>query len=130
LTRAVDTSVLARVILHDDVAQAAAAARALAQPFYISLSVILETVWLLRSRYKLDASVIADSLADILDLETAQCEQEAGVRWALSRFAAGAAIGDMIHLVSARHQASFVTFDMAMARDAGPDTPVPIEILR
>ena len=130
MTKAIDTCVLARVILHDDAAQAAVAAQVLAQPFYISLSVVLETAWLLRSRFKLDATVIADSLADILDLQTAQCEQESGVRWALSRFAAGAAIGDMIHLVSARHQASFATFDMAMARDAGPATPVPIEILR
>ncbi len=129
MKKAIDTSVLARIITQDDPHQAKLAANAITTPVFISLTVLMETAWLLSSRYRFSRAAVVNSLIDILDLSSVDCEQEVLARWALSRFADGAAIGDMLHLVSARNHAAFLTFDQKMAKEAGPDTPVPIEVL-
>ena len=109
--------------------QSPIAERALCQPSFISLSVLMETVWLMTSRYHMSRTVAAAAMLQILDVSTVSCEQEPLARWALAQFAKGAAIADMIHLISARHQTSFATFDRDMIRQAGADCPVQIEIL-
>jgi predicted nucleic-acid-binding protein len=129
LTKAVDTSIVARFIVQDDMHQAQIAATAFESPVFISLSVVLETIWLLTSRYKLSRAVVGESMLDILDIPGVECEQDALVRWAIDRFQRGAAIGDMLHLVSARHREVFLTFDKKMAKDAGDDSPVRVELL-
>jgi predicted nucleic-acid-binding protein len=129
LTKAVDTSVLARFIVQDDVRQAEMAAKAFEEPVFISLTVLLETIWLLTSRYKLSRAVVGGSMLDIFDIPGVECEQDALARWAIERFQKGAAIGDMLHLVSTRHNAAFLTFDKKMTKDAGDDSPVRVELL-
>jgi predicted nucleic-acid-binding protein len=129
LTKAVDTNVLARFIVQDDVPQAQIAAQVLGGPVFISLTVMLETIWLLTSRYNLSRAVVGDSMLDILDIPSVECEQDALVRWAIGRFQKGAAIGDVLHLVSARHSNAFLTFDKKMQKDAGKDSPIRVELL-
>lgn len=129
MSKAIDTCVLARVILRDDPHQLILAETALAQQVFISITVVLETIWLLSSRFRLPRAEIAASLSDILSTPNIHCEQANLVGWALDRFAHGAAIGDMMHLVAASRQSAFLTFDMSMAKEAGSDCPVPIEIL-
>jgi predicted nucleic-acid-binding protein len=129
LTKAIDTCVVARIIAQDDPEQTPLAEQALAEPTMIGLSVILESAWLLTSRFRMARSDVAASLIDLIDLPTVSCEQESLARWAISRFADGADMGDMIHLVSARHTQAFRTFDQSTIQEAGADTPVPIELI-
>ena len=109
--------------------QSPLAMAALRTPCYLTLTVIMETVWILASRYKMDRSVIVGSLKDIIDLPTVECEQQDLVHWALGRYLGGASIGDMVHLIAAQHQEAMLTFDLSMKRDAGADSPIPVEIL-
>ena len=129
MRKAVDTCVIARVITQDDPVQSPLAVEALRTPCYLTLTVILESVWLLASRYKMDRPTIVASLNDIIDAPSMKCEQQSLVYWALDRYLAGASIGDMIHLVSAQHQDAMLTFDGAMKTDAGSDSPIPVELL-
>ena len=65
MTVAIDTNVLVRLLVRDNEAQYAAAQRlvdraaAADEPVLIVLGVLLETEWVLRSRYKLDKASIA-----------------------------------------------------------------------
>ena len=126
--KAVDTNILARIILGDDEQQAELAVAVLRQHVFVPLSVLLETVWLLTSRYRQTRETTVQSLTDIMDLTTVSVEDEAYARWALNRFLKGAAFADMIHLITARHAESFLTFDREVAKAAGPDSPVAVEI--
>ena len=125
--RAVDTNVLARFIVRDDPMQAAAADHVLRSPFYIADTVLLETAWLLSSRYRIGRADLVATLADLLALPTATVSDAGWIGWAFGRVAAGADLADMMHLVSARGVDGFVSFDRELARLAGPDAPLLVE---
>jgi predicted nucleic-acid-binding protein len=71
------------VIARDDPNQLVLAEAALTQQIFVSLTVILETTWLLTSRYRLPRSEVVASLADILSAPNVHCEQADLVDWAL-----------------------------------------------
>ncbi len=125
--KAVDTNVLARFIVRDDEVQAKVADDVLRSPFYIADTVLLETAWLLSSRYRVRRTDLVATLTDLLALPTATVSDAAWIGWALDRVAAGADVADMMHLVSARAADGFVSFDRDLSRYAGPDTPVLVE---
>lgn len=100
----------------------------LARGFIVTASVLLETEWLLRSKYQWPRAAIAAALRDILDLPMLRSAPE-NASWAIDRFAAGADFADMVHLISADSASNFATFDRRLAKKAGADTPVKIETL-
>lgn len=126
---AVDTNVLTRYIVQDDVAQSETATAVLAEPCFVSDTVLLETAWLLSSRYGVRRADLAETLLDVLRLPALVVSDAAVVAWAIERFAEGADLADMLHVVSARHADRFVTFDARLARQAGAQAPMPIETL-
>ena len=95
---------------------------------FISSTVILELGWLLRSRYSFSRDALAETLRDVVKLPAVVVHDEAGLLWAFDRVAAGADIGDVVHLVAATGLGSFCTFD-DMRREAGENTPVYVELL-
>lgn len=115
--------------MKDDPAQFAVAARLLADGAFVPVTVLLETAWLLTSRYGYARDLTAAALAALLDMEGLAVADEEATRWALGRFAAGADFADMLHLVASRHAGAFATFDRRLGRLAGKDSPVPVEIL-
>ena len=127
--RAVDTNVIVRLILLEDAPQTELATAAIVQDVFVPITVLLETAWVLSSTYKLDRHRLAMALAAVLDIETIHVDDEEAVRWALDRYAAGADIADMLHIVAAGNATHFATFDRGIARHAGPDAPVVIETL-
>lgn len=128
--RAVDTNVLARLILQDDHQQARTAEDVVRQPFWITRTVWLELGWLLYKRLKLERSIVCDALHAIVSIETAQTSDPGGIRWAISRFREGADWADMVHLVAAGSKADrFTTFDAGIAPRTGDASPLPIETL-
>jgi predicted nucleic-acid-binding protein len=128
--RAVDTNVVLRWLVEDDPAQTAVARELFEQPVAISLTVFLESAWVLRSRYGFSAEEAATLLARVLELGKVFVADAELVGWALERFSAGADFADMIHLVSVHRHDSFATFDRSIAPAAGVTTPLPIETLR
>lgn len=127
--RAIDTNVVVRLILSDDATQTELALAAIAQDVFVPVTVLLETAWVLSSTYRLERSRLATALEAILDIATIHVTDEEAIRWALARYAAGADIADMLHIVAAGNATHFATFDRGIARHAGSDAPIAIETL-
>lgn len=125
--RALDTNVLVRYLAQDDVRQSARATRLLevelsaADRGYVSLVVLLETVWVMESRYGADAALVASILSDLLKAPTLQVQDAEAVRMALQRYAQGG--GDLhdclIVALAAQHKARVLTFDAKAAKKLG-----------
>lgn len=127
--KAVDANVIVRWVTRDDPRQAALAEEALATPVFVTLTVLIEVAWVLRRSYRFDRTMLNAALTILADRETVTIAFEDGVRWALGRQAQGADLPDMLHLIAAYGTSAFVTFERGLARDAGPDTPLPVETL-
>lgn len=127
--RSVDTNVLARYVLADDPKQTPIARRVIAEGAYVTLTVALETSWLLGSRAALDRPRIIKVFESLLETDSIHFEGEDHLHWALERYRRGADLADMVHLIASRRTDGFVTFEKSMAKKAGSDSPLPIEIL-
>jgi predicted nucleic-acid-binding protein len=126
--KAVDTNVLARLLLADDRAQHEAAKAIVSDPIWIAPTVWLELGWVLGRKLKLDRTLVADLLLALLSTKTVNTGNEDGLRWAIARFKEGADWADAMHLIMAGGVASaFVTFDRGITRAIGEDTPLAIE---
>lgn len=84
-----DTNVLVRFLVRDDEVQFARARRLLqremgkGEPVLINLLVLLETEWVLRSRYALSKSEILGAFSGLLDAAELLFEDEASLEQAL-----------------------------------------------
>ena len=122
---AVDTNVVVRVLTNDDPAQAAAAAAVLErQAVFLSLSVVLETEWVLRNVYGLDRGVVVRALRRFLGIPTVTAESAARIGQALSWYEEGFDFADALHLASAYEVGAprLVTFDGRFRRLAEEGT--------
>jgi predicted nucleic-acid-binding protein len=127
---AVDANVIVRFLVGDDPAQTVAAGKCVATGAFVSHGVLMEAEWVLRTVYRLTVQRIADDLGKLLDLDCIHVEDRELLKWAVKRYRGGADWADLLHLVAARGHAGFATFDRALSRQAGKDTPVAIEVLR
>ena len=129
--RSVDTNVLARWLLGDDSAQTQAALAVVAEPLWISPTVLLELGWVLSKAIGLPRDVVAGMLRQVINLETATLPHREAFAWAIDRYEQGGDWADMAHFAASGAEASvFVTFDRLLERKAGPDRPLPVETLR
>ena len=127
--RSVDTNVVVRFLLSDDTDQSLTAARVLSEGAFISLTVLLETSWLLGSRYKLNSTQIVD-LVNVLRAHVAiQIEGEEWLDWLLNSFVQGLDFADLIHLIASKNFQSFATFDRDIGHFVQSGAPVMVEIL-
>jgi predicted nucleic-acid-binding protein len=128
--KAIDTNVVLRLITGDDERQTALALALLeTQPVLVTLSVVMEVEWVLRSAYRWSRAEIANAMAAFAALDHVEFEERAGIDWAVARMRDGADFADMIHAVSASSTDAFATFDRKLAASAGPEAPVRIETL-
>ena len=92
---ALDTNVLVRYYAQDDAKQSAAATRFIEQELsaskrgFISLVVLLETVWVMQSRYAADDGLVCELLTDLMDTAVLELQDAPAVRKALLRFGEG-----------------------------------------
>jgi len=123
-----DTNVLVRFLVRDDEPQFARARRliqhgaARGEPVLISLLVLLETEWVLRSRYELAKSEIAATFSALLESSELLFEDEASLEQALYMWKdSNAQFADC--LIGARHWAlecrSTASFDVRALRLPG-----------
>lgn len=127
--KAVDTNIIVRLIIADDDTQTRAVQALLQQPIWLSLTVLLETAWVLTSRFRHDRDLLVTALTNLIDLDPVVVEEYAAVRWALDRAAEGGDFADMLHVATATRAEAFVTFDRDIARKSGAEPPLPIETL-
>ena len=124
----IDTNVLVRLLVADDALQTRRA-RALVEralnrddPILVSLPVIIETEWVLRSRYGFDKPATLRLLRDLLSAREFTFEDEPALEEALYRWNECAA-GFVDCLVAAHNRrlgcSATATFDSAAARIPG-----------
>lgn len=114
---AVDTNVLVRYAVKDDVAQTIEATDFLAKNVcWVHKTVLLETVWVLSSKagYALSREIVVKRVRHILGLENVFAQDEAEVANALTWFEAGMDFADALHLASSDALDGFATFDRRM----------------
>ncbi|MDQ8756732.1 type II toxin-antitoxin system VapC family toxin [Sphingosinicella sp. LHD-64] len=126
---AADTNVVLRLVLGDDPGQTVCAETLLARGIFVPHGVLMEAEWVLRSAYALEPEVIADALADLIDLASVHVDRPHDLAWALDRYRRGADWPDMLHLIASRGMDGFATFDRELPKRAGASPPVPIELL-
>lgn len=129
---AVDTNVVVRFLLNDDQEQAARARRTIdGRECWLSLTVLLETEWVLRSAARLDPSRIHHILSRFIGLPTITVEQPERVSEALSSFANGMDFADALHLAAAIQAGcgALGTFDRKLAASAHKAEAGGVELL-
>jgi predicted nucleic-acid-binding protein len=125
--KAVDTNVLARLVLQDDPVQLPLARTYIAQGVWVPATVLLELGWLLKSRYQFSRNGVAKALETLLDHPRISFADEDGMRTALGLFRQGGDFADLVHLVEARGSEAFGTFDCDVPD--GTAIGVPVEIV-
>ena len=128
---AVDTNILLRLIVGDDVHQMSVAKALLDNEIFVSLTVVMETEWVLRSRYRATRTHIASALTNLFKFQNVVVERRDRVEWALHRYETDGDFADLIHLCALPEDVTaFATFDKGLARTAGPNLPVAVHTLR
>jgi predicted nucleic-acid-binding protein len=127
--KALDTNILARFVLSDDIEQARLAEAQLREPCFVPDTVLLEFAWLLSSRFGLTRVKVARTLRDLITLPNLTVTDFALLNWAIDRFEAGADFADMLHLSGSAPVGVFVSFEKQLAKQAGPNSPVRVERL-
>lgn len=124
---ALDTNVLVRYLAQDDARQSALASRLLEERLsatergFVSLVTLLETVWVMESRYGATAEAVAGIVADLLDTPTLEVQDAPAVRHAMQLYGRGGVdLHDCLIVALAEgRKARVVTFDVKAARKLG-----------
>ena len=88
----IDTNVLVRYLVRDDEAQFKKASRLIkreigaGEAVFVSLPVLLETEWVLRSRYGLKKAEIVNAISGLLDTTEIQFEAESAIEESLKHW--------------------------------------------
>jgi len=127
--KVVDTSIVIRIIVQDDPAQCAVIETLLDERLFVPATVLLETVWVLSSVYRMKRVQIAKALTDLIEIPAIELDAPDLIRWAIERFRKGADFGDMMHLIAAKGGEAFVTFDKKLAKAARTGSPLTVVTL-
>lgn len=116
---ALDTNLLARLLLKDDATQHARVRKLLAsdQTFTAPATVFLELVWVLEAN-DCPPDDIAQGLTLLLGLPNFKPAQADAVREALRGYAHGMDFANALHLALSPGEEAFFTFDKAFVRKA------------
>ena len=124
---AVDTNVLARLLLRDDEAQYRKAIRLFSdgREYTAPPTVILELVWVLGG-YGHAREDISASLKSLLGLPNFKPRHGAAIAMAVIWYEAGMDFGDALHLAMSSGDEAFVTFDARLAKRAERSGVAPV----
>ena len=120
--RAIDTNVLVRALVNDNVAQSARAVALLTgHDIFIPVTVVLELEWVLRSRYAFAPNVVAQAIEKIAALANVVGER-AAVLSAAARAAQGWDFAGALHLALSHGCEDFCTLDADFVKRAARAT--------
>lgn len=116
---AVDTNVIVRFLVQDDLSQYERA-RSLFQQHDILIvsTVLLECEWILRRTYGYRAQQIHDAFSRLCGMPRVSLSEPEAVDRALSAYAEGLDFADALHVASSRQAKRFATFDRALVKAA------------
>jgi predicted nucleic-acid-binding protein len=115
---AFDTNLLVRTVVADDPLQVAIVRQLIAQDaIWISRTVLLETEWVLRTRYLRSQAEMLEFFRALLELDNTEIEDASAVEHALEWYAMGADFADALHLAVCG-SAVMHTFDQRFCRAA------------
>ena len=124
--KALDTNVVVRYLTGDDPAQAARARAAVdAGPVFVPVTVLLESEWVLRSRYGLVGKAAVEALRRFAGLRNVSVESAELVAEAFGRAEGGMDFADAPHLGATGDCEAMLTFDRQFIRMAG-DAPIEV----
>lgn len=117
--KALDTNVLARLLLADDAAQLARVKTLMSQKqiFTAPISVMLELVWVLEA-HDFDERDIVQAFNQLLALTNFKPANLAELRQALSWYSKGMDFADAVHLAMSDNAEQILTFDKAFIKAA------------
>lgn len=123
---AFDTNLLVRLATNDLPQQAEIAEKLLkSNQVFISRTVLLETEWVLRSRYKIIAQHISNFISALLNQETIVIENHQEIEQALKWYDLGADFADAIHLAVCS-KSPLYTFDKNFCKVARKKGITPV----
>jgi predicted nucleic-acid-binding protein len=119
--KAVDTNVLARFFVDDpdDVEsdrQRPAAARAMAGPVWVSVTVLLELEWVMRGFYELSPREVVRVLRALCGLHNVAIEDRDPVLTAIGWHESGMDFADALHLARSARCESLLTLDRGLVK--------------
>lgn len=116
---AVDTNIIVRYLVEDDVPQTDQAEVVLRSgAVLVPKTVLLEAAWVLRTGYRFDRAAVAHGLRQLLGLPGVTVEDPGVVARALDLHDQGFDFADALHLASSRRADAFATFDHGLRRRA------------
>lgn len=116
---AVDTNILVRFLVKDDLAQFQRAEKLLQDhEIYIPDTVLLETEWVLRFAYNLSPDDILQGFLRLLGMEQVNVRDAFAVKQALDWFAQKMDFADAWHLALSQSCGRFATFDDKLVKRA------------
>jgi predicted nucleic-acid-binding protein len=116
---AVDTNLIVRYLTQDTPGQWQQAQAVIDKAdIFVSITVLLETAWVLRRTYGYDGIAVAKALRAFAGLPRVSIQQYEVVRQALDWTEKGLDFADALHLASAQDCEAFVTFDRRFLREA------------
>lgn len=127
---ALDTNIVVRLLAGDDPQQSRRAAEFLEDnAVFVSLTVLLETEWVLRSVYDLECGAVLRGLRRFLGLPNVTMEGTGRVVRALSWYEQGLDFADALHLASGVEMGAdaFATFDGRFRRVASEQGLLVVE---
>ena len=117
--RAIDTNVLVRALVRDDVAQSARAETLLSEhKIYVPVTVMLELEWVLRSRYAFPPEVVAQAITSIAALGNVILGERVAVLAAAAKSGRGWDFADALHHALSEGCDDFVTLDAGLVKRA------------
>ena len=121
-----DTNVIVRLLANDDAAQVDTIRQAIAgQVVWISVTVLLECAWVLRSRYQLKRAGMVYMLQTLLATQGFEVEDHAAVQQACEWFSQQGDFADALHLARTQQKGEMLTFDADFCKSAG----APVRVL-
>lgn len=128
---ALDTNIVIRLIVGDDVKQARAAEKLVASfPCTVAPTVLMECEWVLRASYGLEVALIAATLRELLALQNIDPLDPVLTQLALQGYDAGLDFADALHAAQRRDGEAFVTFDRQLARRAPKAGLLAVSLLK
>lgn len=116
---AIDTNIIVRYLVNDDVSQAAKARRLVDNnDTFVCTTVVLETQWVLRSVYGFSVQDCTKALSSFAGLPRVTLEDALAIANALDWAAKGLDFADGLHLAKAARCEEFVSFDQNFAKAA------------
>lgn len=125
---AVDTNIVVRYLAGDDPTQSGLAKTLIDGDVFVSMTVIMETEWVLRSVYEVDARRCAKIVRDFAGLPTVTLEDAASVAQALDWMDGGMDFADALHLVKAKNCEALMSFDRRFAKVAKRLGTLPVRL--